>query len=142
MHLSNEWFATTYDSNNGVVVVRGRMHLDAVRLSGLYGMRVEVQWQLKGDDKGMPTDTETDVIDGVMNIMTDALERSSTAVLSAIHTGARQVLYVYYATTVEDFGAAVEPLLQRIGNLPIRIGATPDVAWSDYTEMIARQAIN
>lgn len=142
MHLSNEWFATTYDSNNGTVVLRGRMHLDAVRQSGLYGMRVEIQWQLKGDEKGMPTDTEADVIDSVMNIMTDALERSSTAVLSAIHTGARQVLYVYYATNVEDFGAAVEPLLQRIGNLPIRIGATPDVAWSDYTEMIARQAIN
>ena len=87
MHLSNEWFATTYDSNNGVVVVRGRMHLDAARLSGLYGMRIEVQWQLKGDDKGMPTDTETDVIDSVMNIMTDALERSSTAVLSAIQIG-------------------------------------------------------
>ena len=43
MHLSNEWFATTYDSNNGTVVLRGRMHLDAVRQSGLYGMRVEIQ---------------------------------------------------------------------------------------------------
>ena len=141
MHLSNEWFATTYDSNNGVVVVRGRMHLDAARLSGLYGMRIEVQWQLKGDDKGMPTDTETDVIDSVMNIMTDALERSSTAVLSAIHTGARQVLYIFYATTIEDFSATVEPLLRRLGNLPIRIGATPDANWSDYTTLIAQQAL-
>lgn len=141
MHLSNEWFATTYDSDKGLVVVRGRMHLDAPRLSGLYGMRIEVQWQLKGDDKGMPTDTETDVIDGVMNIMTDALERSSTAVLSAIHTGARQVLYIFYATTVEDFSATVEPLLRRLGNLPIRIGATADANWSDYTALIAQQAI-
>ena len=139
MHLSNEWFATTYESNKGTVVLRGRMHLDAVRQSSLYGMRVEIQWQLKGDEKGMPTDTETDVIDSVMNIMTDALERSSTAVLSAIHTGAGQVLYVYYATTTDDFVATIEPLLQRVGNLPIRIGATPDAAWSDYTAMIARQ---
>lgn len=141
MHISNEWFATTYDSNNGVVVVRCRMHLDAVRQSALYGTRVEVQWQLKGDDKGMPTDTESEVIDGVMNIMTDALERSSTAVLTAIHTGARQVLYVFYATSVEDFSATVEPLLQRLTNLPIRIGATPDKDWSDYTAMIAQQAL-
>lgn len=141
MHLSNEWFATTYDSNNGVVVVRCRMHLDAVRQSGLYGMRVEVQWQLKGDDKGMPTDTESEVIDGVMNIMTDALERSSTATLTAIHTGARQVLYVFYVTSVDDFSATVEPLLQRLTNLPIRIGATPDKDWSDYTALIAQQAL-
>jgi hypothetical protein len=117
------------------------MHLDAVRQSALYGMRVEVQWQLKGDDKGMPTDTESEVIDGVMNIMTDALERSSTAVLTAIHTGARQVLYVFYATGVEDFSATVEPLLQRLANLPIRIGATPDKEWSDYTALIAQQAM-
>lgn len=141
MHLSNEWFATTYDSNKGAVVLRGRMHLDAVRLSGLYGMRVEVQWHVSGDDKGMPNDTETEVIDGVMNIMTDALERSSTAVLSAIHTGAKQVLYIFYATTVEDFKATIDPLLSRLSHLPLRIGATPDASWSDYTAMIARAAL-
>lgn len=142
MHISNEWFATTYDSDKGVVMLRGRMHLDAVRLSGLYNMRIEVQWQLKGDDKGMPTDTEAEVIDGVMNIMTDALERSSAAVLAAIHTGAQQVLYVFYATGVEEFSATIEPLLSRLSRLPIRIGATADAEWSDYTQMIAQQAIN
>ena len=142
MHISNEWFATTYDSDKGVVMLRGRMHLDAVRLSGLYNMRIEVQWQLKGDDKGMPTDTEAEVIDSVMNIMTDALERSSAAVLAAIHTGAQQVLYVFYATGVEEFSATIEPLLSRLSHLPIRIGATSDAEWSDYTQMIAQQAIN
>ncbi len=142
MHISNEWFATTYDSDKGVVMLRGRMHLDAVWLSGLYNMRIEVQWQLKGDDKGMPTDTEAEVIDGVMNIMTDALERSSAAVLAAIHTGAQQVLYVFYATVVEEFSATIEPLLGRLSHLPIRIGATADAEWSDYTQMIAQQAIN
>ncbi|MBR5003806.1 MAG: DUF695 domain-containing protein, partial [Bacteroidaceae bacterium] len=105
-------------------------------------MRIEVQWQLKGDDKGMPTDTEAEVIDGVMNIMTDALERSSAAVLAAIHTGAQQVLYVFYATGVEEFSATIEPLLSRLSHLPIRIGATADAEWSDYTQMIAQQAIN
>ena len=142
MHISNEWFATTYDSDKGVVMLRGRMHLDAVRLSGLYNMRIEVQWQLNGDDKGMPTDTEAEVIDGVMNIMTDALERSSAAVLAAIHTGAQQVLYVFYATGGEEFSATIEPLLSRLSHLPIRIGATADAEWSDYTQMIAQQAIN
>ena len=142
MHISNEWFATTYDSDKGVVMLRGRMQLDAVRVSGLYNMRIEVQWQLKGDDKGMPTDTEAEVIDGVMNIMTDALERSSAAVLAAIHTGAQQVLYVFYATGVEEFSATIEPLLSRLSHLPIRIGATADAEWSDYTQMIAQQAIN
>ena len=142
MQLSNEWFASAEVTNMGLVVVRGRMGMDAVRQSDRYPVRVEVQWQIVGDDKGMPTDTEAEVIDGVMNIMTDALERSSAAVLAAIHTGAQQVLYVFYATGVEEFSATIEPLLSRLSHLPIRIGATADAEWSDYTQMIAQQAIN
>ncbi len=141
MNLSNEWFATVDDTDMGEVVVRGRLHLDSVRMSGLYNMRVEVQWKLKGDEKGMPTDTEAEVIDSVMNIMCEALERGDKAVLTAIHTGAGQVRYVFYAVGVDAFSDTISPLLQRLGNLPIRIGAVKDSEWSDYTAMIARQAM-
>lgn len=141
MQLSNEWFATAQQSDKGLIVVRGRLHLDTARLSGRYGMRIEVQWLIKGDDKGMPTDTEGEVIDNIMNVMSEALERSDTAILTAIHTGGQQVLYVFYATDIEAFSATIQPLLQRLGELPLRIGATPDALWSDYTRMIAHQAM-
>lgn len=139
MQLSNEWFASVDDTDKGAVVVRGRLHLDTVRLSGCYDMRVEVQWAVVGDDKGMPTDTESEVIDGVMHIMNEALERSEVAVLTAIHTGTRQVRYIYYATSIDAFASCIKPLLQRMGELPLRMGATLDPEWIEYTAMIARR---
>lgn len=136
MQLSNEWFASAEETNMGLVVVRGRMGMDAVRQSDRYPVRVEVQWQIVGDDKGMPTDTEAEVIERMMNIVCDALERSETAVMTAIYTGAQQVRYQFYASSVDAFSASIEPLLQRFGNLPIKIGAAPDGAWREYTTML------
>ena len=141
MQLSNEWLAYADDTNMGVVVVRGRMHLDAVRLSGKYTTRVEMQWHLNGDDKGMPTNTEGEVIERVMDIVCDAVERSEVAVLTAIHTGAKQVRYVFYTTGVECFSQTIQPLLQRLGNLPLQIAAAVDVEWNDYISMISRSAM-
>ncbi len=141
MQLSNEWMAYADNTDMGVVVVRGRLHMDAVRLSGNYTIRVEMQWLFRGDDKGTPTDVESEVIERVMNIVCDAVERSNVAVLTAIHTGAGQVRYVFYATSVDAFSQSVQPLLQRLGNLPLRIAAVVDENWSDYTGMIARQAM-
>ena len=136
MQISNEWFASAEETNMGLVVVRGRMGMDAVRQSDRYPVRVEVQWQIVGDDKGMPTDIEAEVIERMMNIVCDALERSETAVMTAIYTGAQQVRYQFYASSVDAFSAAIEPLLQRFGNLPIKIGAAPDGAWREYTTML------
>lgn len=142
MQQSNEWLVYVDNTDMGMVVVRGRMHMDAVRLSGNYPVRVEMQWLLTGDDKGMPTETEVEVIDSVMNIACEAVERSEKAVLTTIYTGARQVRYVFYATSVEEFSLVLQPLLQRLGTLPLRIGAVSDAEWSDYVLMIARQAID
>lgn len=141
MQLSDEWFASADNTDNGIVLIRGRLNLDPVRLSRRYLSRVEIQWMLNGDEKGMPTDTETEAIDRIMNLACDALERSQTAVLTAVYTGAKQVRYIFYATTVNAFVDRIQPLLNVCGNLPIHIGATIDKEWSDYTAMIARQAL-
>ncbi len=141
MQLSNEWFAAAEDTDMGMIIVRGRLHLDTIRNSHTYNTRIELQWQYKGDNKGMPSDTESEVIDHIMNIMCETLERSNTAVLTAIHTGAQQIRYIFYTTTIEAFSKQIDPLIQRVGNLPIRIGATLDAQWQEYTSMIARHAL-
>lgn len=141
MQLSNEWFAAAENTDNGIVIIRGRLHIDTVRCSGRYTSRVEIQWLLNGDEKGMPTDTETEAIDRIMGLAYDALERSNTAILTAIYTGAKQVRYVFYAINATALTDKIEPLFNVCGNLPIRIGATLDKDWTAYTAMIAEQAI-
>ena len=141
MQLSNEWFATAENTDKGIVIIRGRLYIDSFRLSGLYTSRIEIQWLLNGDEKGMPTDTETEVIDRIMNLACDALERSQTAILTAVYTGAKQIRYIFYATDINSFVDKIQPLLNTCGTLPIRIGATIDKEWTAYTAMIAEQAI-
>ena len=119
--------------------MRGRMHLDVVRPQ--FPMLIEMQWKIKGDEKGMPTDVESDVIDNVMNIVCEAVERSEKGVLTAVHTGADRVRYLFYATSVDDFMQQIEALLQRLQALPLTIAAKPDASWQEYTGMIARCAM-
>ncbi len=140
MQQSNEWFATAENTDMGIVIVRGRLHLDTARTSGHYPSRVEIQWQIKGDDKGMPTDTEAEVIDRIMGIACESLERSNTALLTAIHTGARQVRYTFYATGANALADKVQTLFAAFGKLPIRIGAVSDPDWTTYIALIASQA--
>ena len=139
MKLSNEWFAVAYNTDGGEVVLRGRMHLDVVREQ--FPMLIEMQWKIKGDEKGMPTDVESDVIDNVMHIVCEAVERSEKGVLTAVHTGAGRVRYLFYAMSVDDFMQQIEALLQRLQALPLTIAAKPDASWQEYTEMIARCAM-
>lgn len=141
MKLPNEWFVVVYNTDGGEVILRGRMHLDAVRQAAQHPMLVELQWELKGDSKGMPTEVESDVIDNVMNIVCDAVERSGKGVLTAIHTGACRVRYLFYATSIDEFMAQIDALLQRLQALPLTIGVKPDASWQEYTHMIAQYAM-
>ncbi len=142
MQVSNEWFAGVVETDSGKVIERCRLYLDNVRLSGKFSERVEMQWLLHGDSQGMPTDTEADVIDRFMELACDALEKSETAVLTAIYTGAKQVRYLFYATTAQTLANRLQPLLNVSQSLPLRMGAVEDPEWKEYIETIARHAIN
>lgn len=142
MQLSNEWVASVVETENGNVIERCRLYLDNVRLSGIFNERVEMQWLLRGDSEGMPTDTEADVIDRFMNIACDALEKSETAVLTVIYTGAKQVRYLFYATKAQDLANRLQPLLNLSQSLPLRVGAIEDPEWKEYVDTIARHVLN
>lgn len=140
MQLSNEWVASVMETDSGRVIERCRLYLDTARLSGKFGERVEMQWLLRGDSTGMPTDTEAEVIDQFMALACDALERSQTAVLTAIYTGAKLVRYMFYATQAQALTGCLQPLLNVSKSLPLRIGATEDPEWKEYIDIIARHA--
>lgn len=142
MQISNEWFVGVVETDSGKVIERCRLYLDNVRLSGKFGKRVEMQWLLHGDSQGMPTDTEAEVIDRFMELACDALEKSETAILTAIYTGAKQVRYLFYATTAQALANRLQPLLNVSQSLPLRMGAVEDPEWKEYIETIARHAIN
>ena len=90
--LSNDWFAGESESDKGRIITRGRMFAENGNTSGVFRTRVEIQWKYKGETDGMPSADETEVIDRIMNLLTEALERSKIAILTAIHIGGKQGL--------------------------------------------------
>ena len=95
-----------------------------------------------GETDGMPSADETEVIDRIMNLLTESLERSKIAILTAIHIGGKQALYVYYTQELQAFSGKVNELLGKLPSLPIQIGATGDPDWTDYKQMLKKFGIN
>ena len=77
-----------------------------------------------------------------MNLLTEALERSKIAILTAIHIGGKQALYVYYTQELQALSGKVNELLGKLPSLPIQIGATGDPDWTDYKQMLKKFGIN
>jgi len=140
--LSNDWFAGESESDKGRIITRGRMFAENGNTSGVFRTRVEIQWKYKGETDGMPSAAETEVIDRIMNLLTEALERSKIAILTAIHIGGKQALYVYYTQELQAFSGKVNELLGKLPSLPIQIGATGDPDWTDYKQMLKKFGIN
>ena len=138
----NEWFAGESESDRGKIITRGRMFARDDHASETFLTRVEIQWEYRGEKDGMPSADETEVIDRIMNLLTESLEKSKIAILTAIHVGGKQALYVYYTQKLETFSERVNELLGRLPALPIRIGASADPDWSDYKQMLERFGIS
>ena len=55
MKLSNNWFTTVSETENGaMVIVCGRDDLELYVRSGKFKERVEIYWKYNGDSRGMP----------------------------------------------------------------------------------------
>ena len=132
----NDWFIGKQDSDRGRIITRGRIFRGNQRNTTLYPMRVEVQWLYKGTADGMPTEEETAVTDKVMNLLTDRLEDELIAWLTAVHTGGRQAVFVYYTRSVEDLSNQINATFGEFPLLPVKIGATEDKNWKEYNRML------
>lgn len=77
-----------------------------------------------------------------MNLLTESLEKSGIAILTAIHIGGGQALYVYYTQELQAFSGRVNELLGHLPALPVQIGAVEDTDWTDYKQMLEKFGIN
>lgn len=140
---SNEWFAGKSESDRGNIITRGRLFVEEEsNIFNLFNIRIEVQWAYKGEKDGMPSAHETDVIDRIMILLTESLEKSNIAILTAIHIGGGQAVYVYYSQEIEAFSERVNELLGRLPVLPVKIGAEEDPEWSDYKSLLKKFGID
>ena len=118
MQISNDWFVAETEFENIALV-----------------------WEYQGDEKGMPTEKETQALDSLNEKLRDILEEKEIAILTAIHIGGKTARYEYYGISAEKFSIVLNETFSEYPPLPIKIGAESDPEWNNYIETIQQFAM-
>ena len=136
MKLSNNWFTTVSEYENGaMVIVCGREDMETYMHSGKFKERTEIYWRYKGDDRGMPSDSEARLMEPVQEALQKAMEKDKLAILTGIYTGDNQRTWIFYTRNVSAFGEMLNKALASFERLPIEIYTEKDPDWNEYCEM-------
>ncbi|WP_294177585.1 DUF695 domain-containing protein [Coprobacter sp.] len=136
MKLSNNWFTTVSETENGVmVVVCGREDLELYARSGKFKERVEIYWRYNGDSRGMPSESEACLMEPVQDALQRAMEKDKLAILTGVYTGDNERTWIFYTRNVPAFGEMLNKALSSFEKLPIVIYTEKDPDWNEYREM-------
>ena len=128
MKLSNNWFTTVSETENGaMVIVCGRDDLELYARSGKFKERVEIYWKYNGDSRGMPCESDARVMEPVQDALQKAMEKDKLAILTGVYTGDNERTWIFYTRNV--------PALSSFEKLPIVIYTEKDPDWNEYHEM-------
>ena len=86
MVLTDKWCTTIASDDSGaVVIMNGRLDLEAFRLSGKLKHRIEIRLPYEADEKGMPTREAERIIAQVDDLLRPKMERDKLAILTGNH---------------------------------------------------------
>lgn len=122
MKLSNNWFTTVSETENGaMVIVCGRDDLELYVRSGKFKERVEIYWKYNGDSRGMPCESDARVMEPVQDALQKAMEKDKLAILTGVYTGDNERTWIFYTRNVPAFGEMLNKALSSFEKLPIVI---------------------
>ncbi len=136
MKISDEWWTSPTDSENGkLIMVTGRRGVEPAIETGKYTDRIDITWKYEADQAGMP-DKETSML---MEQVTDALQKTfrkeKSAIMTGIYTGDGERNYVFYSRNNTIFNKLLNQALADFELLPLTIYAEKDPDWEEYREM-------
>ncbi len=109
--------------------------MENVIATGVYRYRVEVTWPYEGDGKGLPTYTDSKVMEEVTNALNNCFDRDPVAVLTGIYTGDGQRNWVFYTRSLHIFQRKFNEVMAPFPALPLEFEAEEDPDWEEYREM-------
>lgn len=137
MKLSDVWFTALSQNEEGqIITISGRDELDEFIQTGKYKERVEITWKYDGDEKGMPSESEGELMESVEETLRKAMEKKDKlAIMTSIYTGGNEKVWVFYTRTVRVFGERLNEALSSFELLPISIYTEVDNDWEEYKDM-------
>lgn len=138
MVLTDNWFTALSENEDGsYTFISGRSGIDAFIASGKLKERLEVTWEYKPDDKGLPADDhEAELMEEVEEKLRHAMEKDKLAILTGIYTGQGSRQWVYICRNTKAFGERLNDTLQGYPQLPIHIYAEQDPENREYKELL------
>ena len=136
LKISDEWWTAPAESDSGnLILVTGRRALDNVIETGLYRYRVEVTWPYEKDAKGLPSFTDSKMMEQVTDALNSCFDRDPVAVLTGIYTGDGQRNWVFYTRSLHIFQRKFNEVMTPFPTLPLEFEAEEDPDWQEYREM-------
>ncbi|WP_314813187.1 DUF695 domain-containing protein [Porphyromonas endodontalis] len=138
MVLTDKWFTTIASDDSGaVIIMNGRLDLEAFRLSGKLKHRIEIRLPYEADERGMPTREAERIIAQVDDLLRPKMERDKLAILTGNHLGGGVKYWVYYARTDRVFFERLNEALEPLPLLPLEFDNELDAAWEEYLDMLS-----
>ena len=121
--------------NEMPIFISGRDNIDEFRLSGKFKERVEIYWKYESIHNGMPSDSDGELMEKVIDALRNAVEKDKLAILTGIYTGNNERTMVFYTRTSRVFGERLNDALANLPQLPITLYVEIDSEWNEYLEM-------
>ena len=136
MKFPDKWWTAPAESESGkTVIVTGRDSLDEVMASGKYIYRLDVSWDYDADPSGMPSDADSRLMEQATDALMKSFDKSKSAILTGIYTGDGRRDWIFYCLNLKVFSFVFNQALAPLPELPLRIDATEDPDWDEYTGM-------
>lgn len=137
MKVSDEWLtAPTASESGAMVIVTVRTEIDELRLSGKYNSRVEVTWRYAGDEKGMPSVADSNMMEQATDALNAAFNADPVAVMTGIYTGENERNWVFYTRSLHIFRRKFNEALAALPAMPLEFDVDDDPQWQHYLDVI------
>ena len=142
MEEHKDWFASSSTLEGKEIITRGRRELEKQMSSKRYPHRVEIMWEYKANNAGMPANSDEDkLMNEVAFLLGETCEKDLNGLLCALYTGADRFIMVFHIHDMNHFSQQLQKCLSKYPRLPIHIGHIDDPEWEDYRNMLAQNML-
>ena len=138
MVLSDNWFTALSENEDGTYTfISGRTNIDEFVNSHKLRERLEIIWNYKADDKGLPADdAEAQLMEEVGDKLRAAMEKDKLAIVTGVYTGQGKRETNFICRNIAAFGQRLNEALSSYPQLPLVVNAYDDPDNEEYRELL------
>ncbi len=129
------WTYPAETESGKTLIVTGRDDIESFRSSGKYPFRLNVMWDYAPKADGMPEEADAELMEKATEALLKETQKDPAALLTGIYTGDGRRDWVFYTRSLHIFRNILNRALAGLPELPLRVEATEDPDWEEYSEM-------